>query len=105
MTYKWCEILPGLFAYILSLSVCERAKSHCCGGGVCSLLCGMLCNGFSALSEALEWSTMSQGVLFYAKSESVADLLLTFSSGYFHAWCPQLLSWGFGWEKWLDCLL
>lgn len=50
MTHEWCEILPGLFAYILALPVHERAKSHCCGG---SLLGRVLQNGSSALPEAL----------------------------------------------------
>lgn len=77
----------------------KRAKSHRCGGG---LLSRVLQNGFSDLSEALGWSTTSQGE-FWAESESVADLLLVFSPDYFDTWCQQLLSWGFGWGKWLVC--
>lgn len=78
----------------------RRARSHCCGG----ILSRVLQNGLSALSEALKWSTMSQEVLCWAESESVADLLLVFSPGYYDTWYQQLLSWGFGKGKWFVCL-
>lgn len=87
-----------LCLHIFWLCPWKRARSHRHRGG---LLCRVLQNGFSALSKALGWSTMSQGVPFWAESESVVDLLLVFSPGYFDTWYQQLLSWGFGWGKWL----